>query len=272
MSMIEIAAHGSYLEVDASGFVIPISNKSIAQENWKPLIQDVVDFYRTRLGENLVSVFVRGSLAKGIAVEKISDVDSFCVAREDFELAEVEVESFDAEIKRKYPFCTGVEVFGTPLARLTETFPPKRRSIWHELIKTQSVCVWGAPLAQEIAPFALADMVAHSYWIGNDIRKLDERLEKYADKPEQLKELCTWICKRIVRVGFEIVMLREQKWTRDLYPCYRSFSKYYPERDAQMLDALRLALNPVDRRNEIVGFAQRFLPWLEDEVRVQLKA
>jgi predicted nucleotidyltransferase len=271
-SMIEIIEHGGYLEVDAAGFVVPISNKSVEQENWKPLVRDVVEFYRSQLGEKLVSVFVRGSLAKGTAVEGISDVDSFFVAREDFEIPKSEVEKFEVELRQRYPFCTGVELFGAGMNNLTELLPPKRRSIWHELIKTQSVCVWGASLADGIAPFALSDMVAHSYWIGENVRTLSGRLDEYADKPDDLKAFCTWICKRLIRVGFEIVMLREQRWTRDLYPCYKSFSKYYPERESLMLQALQLALNPTDRRDEIVVFANRFLPWLEDETRIWLKA
>ena len=59
--------------------------------------------------------------------------------------------------------------------------------------------------------------------------------------------------KRILRTGFELVMGREQKYTRDLYPCYESFIKYYPQKKDDMYKTLELAINPIDD-SKIIGY------------------
>ena len=46
-------------------------------------------------------------------------------------------------------------------------------------------------------------------------------------------------------------MVKEQRYTRDLYLCYESFAKHYPEKEREMYRALELAINPkTDRDTE----------------------
>jgi len=63
---------------------------------------------------------------------------------------------------------------------------------------------------------------------------------------ERVKNRCAWISRRLVRVGFELVMIQEQAYTRDLYPCYQRFATHFPALALQMYKALTLAIAPPD--------------------------
>lgn len=61
-------------------------------------------------------------------------------------------------------------------------------------------------------------------------------------------------------------MDKEQVFTRDLYPCYEIFAKYYPQQASKMYTVLELAINPIDDVKTIVSFIDDFGFWLESEI------
>ena len=84
---------------------------------------------------------------------------------------------------------------------------------------------------------------------------------------EDIEQKCTWIMKRLLRSGFELVMERSQKYTRDLYPCYEGFAEYYPKKKAEMYEVLELAISPtssVDRINKVLNGIGM---WMVEEIK-----
>jgi len=258
--MIELKKHGSYLEVDKEGFVMPImgTNKystPLIQYKWKPIIEDVIDFYKHHL-IGIISIYVRGTVAKGIAVEGLSDLDTFCITKGPTYIPQDILDGFQTEMKHKYLFCMGVEI------RCTE-LDTKARAHVQKLIKTQSIKVYGKDLAPEIQPFKLSEMIGPSLTLKEDLKSTKHYLP-LATGPEHTKEICVWISKRILRSAFELVMEKEQKYTRDLYLCYESFSNHYDNEDGDdwLKDILNLAINPISDIDEIREQLNRFTPWL----------
>lgn len=72
--IINIQPTGSYFEVDRKGYLVNPASKDKLQDEWKPAIDDVVEAYKENFGENLKSVYIRGSVAKGKAIEYVSDI------------------------------------------------------------------------------------------------------------------------------------------------------------------------------------------------------
>lgn len=267
--MIEIKKHGSYLGIDKNGFVIPLATVNLVQSKWKNLIDDVVRFYIAQFGNQLHSVYIRGSVAKGDAVDGISDLDSFAILNNDAEdLNLTASEHFQKSMNSKYPFCSHIEITFINKKFINRDFPPRKRSIWAELIKTQSICVYGENLAIEIESFILEDMIGHSYFIEKELEKLPKIFDEEKDKSKDIIDTCIWITRRILRSGFDLVMVREQRFTRDLYLCYESFSKYYPEKKMAMYAILNLSLNPTDNIHQINEKIKNIAPWLLDEIKV----
>ena len=266
MNKIEIKKIGSFLETDDCGFLVKKADISLVLEKWKPIIGDIIEFYKSEFISGLASIYVRGSVARGFSVDFVSDIDSFCVTESGVKINRARLKRFCEEMANKYPFCNGFEMTSCSIDALGTLTPPGRRSIWHQLIKTQSICVFGTDLSNEIEPFKIDDMVAHAYWIDEDLDYVYKKIHEPAISPTEIKSLCVWILKRIIRVGFELVMTREGRWTRDLCHCVNSFTKHYPIRGPIMSEALTLAVNPTSNRFELLRILDQFQPWLSSEV------
>ena len=262
---IKLKRHGSYLKTDKEGFVIPIVSNELVQEHWKPLIKELIDYYRFHFKDELISVYIRGSVAKGEAVDFISDLDSICVVEN--KKNNLDCDDFLDRMVNEFPFCHHIELCNISKEDIENKFPPRDRGVWAELIKTQSICVYGKDLESEIEPFMLKDMIGHSYYLEKDLIKLQTYLEEDKDCPEDLRDSCSWIAKRIIRSGFDLVMEREELFTRDLYLCYESFSKYYPNQSKSMYRVLDLAINPVSNIEEINEAILELSYWIIKELK-----
>ncbi len=77
--MIEIKPCSSFLDIDSNGYVLKKAEQSLKQNEWQSIINDNINYYKEAVAD-LVSVYVRGNVAKGIAVKNISDLDSFFIS------------------------------------------------------------------------------------------------------------------------------------------------------------------------------------------------
>lgn len=196
------------------------------------------------LGKNLHSIYLRGSVAKGNAVKNISDIDLYILADSGDKDTSWK-ETSEKEICGTYPFVSGIEfhieTIENVMSKKSEQF----------LLQTQSVRILGKDLSFPQDSFKIGnECYIHIFFIGKDIKDFYRYIS--VEPEEEIPDICSWIAKRIVRTGFEIVMKRENLYTRDLYPCYKSFVKYYPEREKQFYELLELAVYPVNDKEVII--------------------
>lgn len=231
------------------------------QLQWLPAVEKVKEAYIKHFGDNLHSVYIRGSVAKGQAIENISDIDSFAVVTLPYEKVDMAwADLFKEELISEYPFVTGVETGIIPLDELNDH---KGDQI---MIKTQAICMYGKNLADEIPAMKPGKETAqHIFFIKNEIIRTKEWLNSQHSAEEVMRK-CTWIMKRILRSGFELVMERSRKYTRDLYPCYEGFSEYYPEQKDTMYKVLQLAINPTEDKAEIEKVLSDIGNWIIKEI------
>lgn len=259
--MTEIKNIGGYLLLDSQGNIIPSASLTKIQPQWKPLIEKTVDAYKEHYGSALVSVYVRGSVAKGEAIDDISDLDTIAVV----DLEEKSISTnwgkvFSDELVGSYPFVEKIEIMAETREQAIDT-----NRATHILLKTQAICVYGEDIAQTIAAIKLGEAAQHYRSIQSDIEKSIRFFE--GDNDLQFKKQCAWIMKRILRTGFELVMERAQKYTRDLYPCYESFSFYYPEKSTLMRKTLDLVLNPSQHPEIVLPILYAWREWMPEEVK-----
>lgn len=119
--------------------------------------------------------------------------------------------------------------------------------------------MFGDDLTRDIPSFVPCKEVAFN------ISKLAEKIDvarAFLQSGSDVEQVCRWIMKIIVRSGLDVVMERENRYGRDLYPCYRAFAKYYPDRRLQMMKALRLAIWPTDEVQIIIAVLDGLGQWL----------
>ena len=267
----EIKRIGSYLETDEQDFLQSRAAAANITGSWLAVVEAVKKAYLENWPTSIHSIYVRGSIAKGLAVAGTADIDSFAVLKpgcgQEFSYKAVKVwaETVEQDVKEKFPFVTGVEIG-------LETFEEAqhRENPYALILKIEAACVYGEHLADEIAPYKPGPEMAFQtkYFRSH----LETFLSEYPAEPEADKpEFINWMMRRFLRLGMELVMVEERRFTRDLYLCYESFAKHYPDKAADMYRALELAVNPV-LGEETETFVGEFGEWLAQEAERKLAA
>ena len=74
--MTTIRSIGSLCVTDSDGHIINHADWNNINSIFLPVINDVVHTYSTLLQDNLHSVYIRGSIPKGIGIEGVADLDT----------------------------------------------------------------------------------------------------------------------------------------------------------------------------------------------------
>lgn len=258
--MIEIKEIGTYLPIDKDGYFISESSKDKIKEPWSTLLEDTLLKLRDEFSTQIKSIYVRGSVSKGEALEYISDLDSVIITYNT-------APDFNSERKKevtktllnKYSFAENIELNHFSEADLLE------RQGMPFLLKTYGVCVYGEDILAKIPNFHSNSNPAYLLkGLSKNIQDAKKDLVEI-NSTQLLKDTCSWIMKRIVRSGCELVFPKSRKYSRDLYPCYKVFSEHYPEKEQSMKDALYLALNPTDNKEQIMSLVNTLGEWIVNE-------
>lgn len=254
-----IQAIGRYLQQDADGWLLSDSHWDKVPEHWREVLAIVVEAYRRQLGEQIHSIYLRGSVAAGLGIDGHSDLDTFALVYD--EKAHWEPlawgKGLETDLRKKFSFVREVEVVrsGISAAALVNPFLAA-------MLKLQSICLWGENLIPHLPKVKPSFALARNYrWLTEDVTAL-RGADQLSD--EEIKSLL----KAILRSGFELVLEREGKYTTDLYPCYQSFSKYYPDWEPEMKQVLLYYLQVPSEKAclEAIadGLGQQLIRWFKD--------
>ena len=247
----EIKEMGSYFEIDYDGYIINPTSLDKIQDKWRPAIDMTIQAYEDVFGDSIVSIYLRGSVAKGEAVEHISDIDTIMYANKN--ISGEFVEKFVTKVElilKDFPFISGIDFDGNHVDEVKEDM------IW----LNQSVCIYGE--AFEVKRLKVGnELYYHILRLESSMEWFDARLALLKSDKDS-KDACVWFCKNTLRACFELTMERSGKYTRDLYLCHKDFSEYYPEHQAVARRLLELAINPPGNMEEVFEIQKDFIPWL----------
>jgi|GEM_PF-331300 len=261
-----IEKRGRFLNIDSEGFFINDCDIKKIRSPWKEAVEAIKQSYLKNLVGIVHSIYIRGSVARGEGIEGVSDIDSLAVVYGNPNSLDLSwVQKSQKSFKERFPFSPYVEFDFVPYeSLLREKGYFSRRFI----IKVLSTCVYGEDLAAQISKFRPSLNIAF-FFHGNINQVLNQAMQKIRDstQPDQIRAHCAWVMKRILRTGFGLTIEKEQAFTRDLLLCYEIFSKYYPEQESQMRQALEWSVNPTDQKKTILDYLSSFGIWLADEAK-----
>ena len=168
----------------------------------------------------------------------------------------------------QYPFITGI---GFECLNLDDLGEDYRFSELGLLMVTQTTCVWGEDVIPKLPSYKSGILVANSdlCQIRTDVEEALAELHANPSR-EQAFYWCRRIAKNIVRSGFSLGTLGERQYTRDLYPCYRTFARRYPEHEHDMRRAIEYALTPSPNAEEVTAYLKDFGKWVVEEAEAWL--
>ncbi len=237
---------GAYLPADLHGFLPARPANSVIVEPWSAAVRALVGGYLDEWGSSVHSVYVRGSVARNLAVPGLADWSA----------------AIDRELRAQFPFLSGVEVDLLPVETVLD-----RRNPYAFILKSEAACVHGEDLSERLERFHLSEVNFQTRYFSDH---LEEFLTEYPLEPDEGRPgFVAWLAKRFLRLGMELVMERERCYTRDLYLCYESFAVHYPEEGASMYRVLGLAIHPVPN-DETIVFLREFGAWLTGLARDSL--
>lgn len=251
-----------YLSTDEDGYLVNIASLANIQPEWQAAVDAVTDTCVTHMGNDLHSVYVCGSVARGCAVHGSSDLDMIALTQSsDTEQSKDWQIEMDFEMKRSFPFITEVELVTEARSNVLSLRGLRR------ILKLHSACVAGVDITGDLPRMKAGIEVAAAYHnLESEILKHLMNIQSKKLK-NQIEHSCAWIMKKIVRTAFELVMEREGRYTTDLQSCYDFFSDYYPEHRHSVFRALQLATTPTTDLGQIGVVVCDVLRWMPQEIK-----
>lgn len=254
---------GTYLSQDENGFIVNDLTLNKLEKRWRDVAYYLAKAYKKELGKYVHSVYIRGSVARGLSVDGVSDLDSFVLVKSTYAETSIRWQSADFQLYiekklyERFPFVGDVEMM---LATYDDDFKNGRLAM---IVKTQSLLVFGENIFSELKNYqSNREMCLNYRWLAEDI----EAFLKIKPADFTLNQ-CSNMMKIIIRTGFELVIERVGRFSPDLYICYRDFAVYYPTKEQEMRQALHWYLNPILNKKELDKFVMNFGNWMETRIK-----
>lgn len=252
---------GRFWETDANGFLLNDASLEKIAAVHRPAIEMTVAAYRSHLGADLHSIYLRGSVPRGLAIPGLSDLDCLALAtgyEADTPLSWAASE--EAKIVAGSPRLAGVQF---EVYALDEAVQRERVSELCFVLKTQAVCVSGEDVAARL-PNYRADHTVANIDIVRIEPDIDEALGQIRCDPggASTRYWCQRIAKNLIRACFALIMVEYRRFTRDLGLCAEGFLAHYPEQRRNIEKALHFVQCPTEASDELVAFLADFGSWV----------
>lgn len=247
---------GGYFQKDSEGFLINPTKWDLVLPKYQEILKKLIKKIVVQKSDEIHSIYLRGSLPRGIEEKYISDIDLLMLSNLSGLKWQERKWSSDliSEFKKSENVDIEIEFFETSYdSNLIENYPQLAA-----ILKTQSLCIFGEDFSVQLPKFKPDEnLMLHHRWLEKDLLELKKNTSNIYAKKTFLKTM--------IRAGFELVMKRENEFTPDLYWCFKGFSKYYPKKKSQMRQALFFYPNFEENLAEIDSFIHDFGDWLVKE-------
>eukprot|EP00873_Tetraselmis_striata_P029869 jgi/Tetstr1/450133/TSEL_037175.t1 len=211
--------------LQADGTLRNSASLAKVQPEWRPVVDAAVEACRSVLGEQLVSVYLRGSIPQGAAVAGLSDCDCLVSC----------VQGLPAS-PALHPFCTKVEL---------QAFPLRATDGWRSALQQPcAVCVCGDDFAARLPAATRVPRPEVLPRLSQSIARAEEAVAEAAPGPGggggNAVRAARWALKAVLRAAFEVVAEEAGVHTRDLYWCCALACQGLPALEAELVEALAM--------------------------------
>lgn len=251
--MIEIGNLAAGYGIDPNGFIVSDVSKDKIEDDYMTCIRESVESLKGLFPQQLHSVYVYGSVARGEAIVKKSDLDLIAIFDNNLSSDKLaELKKHAGELSQKY--CFLVRDVGIAVAYYDYTVDP---SNYYEnaFLKELCVCVHGEDLRERFGPYKLTSDIAIRFNcdIYEALNRTLKRLE-IASKRD-FKTITQGFARKLIRTYYSMVMVRSQIWTTRLHEQSEVFIQHFPEKESIIRTLLHwIDEPPTDREAVYVLF------------------
>jgi len=258
----EIFDIGCFFDLDENGFLINPSSKDKFQDEWVPVVNELLDFFKKKYSAYIEHIFLRGSVARGTAVKNKSNINIVVVVDDNcsqFIEKDEEIPNIKKLILNKFNFVYDVDLIFIPLKNVNE-------NLWSLFIDAVPIYTVGKDFRLITNTKIDLDLLTHL----NKLENYGKMLNDFDFEKLKKKEICK-ICKCTMKIlicsGMNLTLSRELKYSKDLFPCFSVFCKYYPEKKEEMEMVFNLFIDPINDPTKIKEISNTLGAWIVKEFK-----
>lgn len=239
---------------DKNGNLKSLSSWNKVENRYKKIIEDVKEVYLANINnDNIVSIYIIGSITTGNAKYGISDIDSFVLVKNE-QVDNNWIKEESEIISQNYKCVSKVGLKVVPIEEVL-----KQKDVFKAfLIKTQGLCIYGEDLNYKLPKFkpdreiALPKITKFSKYI-----KEAREAILVEDDVDKIKLLCRKYNKVLIRTAGLLVIEKTHEYSNDVNTCLSLFLKYYPEFENDLTYSLDLVENPISDKEIIITHLEK---------------
>ena len=255
---------GRLWQIDSSGIIQNDARREYIQPPFDALVNAAMQAYVDHIGADLDSIYVTGSVARGLVVAGESDLNMFAVTGDNVDpdlVMQAWVGAAERDLVNHHPCVSEVQLEIWPYYYVFTD--PTRYAIGAFILKTHSVCLWGSDLALSLPDYAITPGIANDdlVQIADDIADAHDAT---ADDPSaaNVRYWSRWISKNLLRAGFGLVQMQARVHTRDVDLCYHYFAQHFPDHAADLRCALDFVSTPLDAADALHDYLENVGGWM----------
>jgi hypothetical protein len=244
-----------FFKTDAQGYIVNESDIKNIKKPWLDVVDDMREVFSSYIGLQLHSVYIYGEFAKGKTIKGPTDFWVIIVTND--EIIIPWLEEYRQYLVGKYPVASKL-IFKLETLEKVAYSDSYKFSIKHEY-----VCIQGNNLANKIEKYRPGPKIcfksvrfeeAVPLWYNYIMANLTDTA--------LIKKASLLICNLMLHAGMEICMEKEKKYTKDIYTCYKVFSKYYPNKESYMRQAFNWVQEPTGDAAELLELMNVLGKWI----------
>jgi len=253
-------------KIDKNGFVVNEAGLEKVRPYYRKILEEINKLYNDELGDNLLSIYIRGSVSVGKAKPGISDMDSIAITKKELSREElIWIIKSSKKLEKKYP---KAGFFDLTVVSLKELGNLKRYKNLRVYLKTQSFLLAGEDILSQLPDIIPGKKLAFQLY-GDLPEELEILKNIFAGKIKDREYLfqkrpiefwCIWMTRVLLRAGLGIVMAKKPVYSQDLKTCYAVFTEGYPQYKKEMKQLLAWSVKPIRDKKKIFVFLNNFAP------------
>ncbi|MGF1456824.1 MAG: hypothetical protein ACFB6R_15765 [Alphaproteobacteria bacterium] len=261
-------SRGRFWPIDQDGCIQNDASAELIDPLFCHAIAQAVDAYRRNLKDDLHSIYVTGSVARGRAVAGLSNLDMAAILNPGVTPGPEHQGWLDIGGCAAGAGQAAAREITLSLYAWTDVFPGTQRfSRPAFILGTGAVCVCGPDVEPRTPRLPLCAAIANDDVIAIEDTLSEAREALTADpSAAPTRAQCRHVMRAILHAAFALVMLEESEHTRDLDLACDLFLLHHPEHRGDLSRAFHLAMEPSGDAETVLALVDRVRGWLLPKV------